>query len=77
MSPVGKNDGDDDDDDSAYFCSLLYVFSETLCPFLQFSPLESCYIWFVISLEYSSAYVCSCCPGKIQNQGLSGGTRCT
>ena len=45
------------------------------CRFLQFSTLESCYIWFTISLEYPSAYVHSCCPGKIQNQGLSGGIR--
>ena len=35
--------------------------------------MESCYIWFVISLEYPSAYVYSCCSGKIQNWGLSRG----
>ena len=51
------------------------LFFEIFCLFLQFSTLESCYIWFTISLEYSSAYVYSCCPGKIQNQGVSGGTK--
>ena len=55
--------------------SQFCLFFEILCLFLQFSTLESCYIWFTISLEYSSAYVYSCCPGKIQNQGLSGGIR--
>ena len=30
--------------------------------FLQFSSLQSCYIWFTVSLEYPSAYVSSCCP---------------
>ena len=52
-----------------HFC----LFFEIFCLFLQFSTLESCYIWFTISLEYSSAYVFSCWPGKIQNQGQSGG----
>ena len=51
------------------------LFSAIFCLFLQFSTLESCYIWFTISLEYPSAYVQSCCLGKIQNQGLSGGIR--
>ena len=55
----------------SHFC----LFFEILCLFLLFSTLESCYIWFTISLEYSSAYVYSICPGKIQNQGLSGGIR--
>ena len=55
--------------------SQFCLYFEILCLFLQFSTLESCYIWFTISLEYSSAYVYSCCPGKIQNQGLSGGIR--
>ena len=36
------------------------LFSETLCLFLLFSTLESCYIWLVTSLEYPSAYVNSC-----------------
>ena len=40
------------------------VFSETLCLFLLFSSLESCFFWFTISLEYSSAYIYSGCPGK-------------
>ena len=53
----------------SHFC----LFFEIFCLFLQFPTLESCYIWFTISLEYSSTYVYSCCPGKIQNQGLSGG----
>ena len=47
----------------SHFC----LFSEILCLFLQFSTLESCYIWFTISLEYPSAYVYSGCPRKIQN----------
>ena len=58
--------------------SQFCLFFEILCLFLQFSTLESCYIWFTITLEYSSAYVYSCCPGKIQNQvcqGVSGGTK--
>ena len=55
----------------SHFC----LFSEIFCLFLQFSTLESCYIWFTICLEYLSAYVYCCCPGKIQNQGLSGGFR--
>ena len=55
----------------SHFC----LFFEIFCLFLQFSTLESCYIWFTISLEYSSAYVYSNCPGKIRNQGLSGGIR--
>ena len=55
----------------SYFC----LFSEIFCLFLQFSTLESCYIWFTISLEYPSAYVHSCSPGKILIQGLSGGFR--
>ena len=55
----------------SHFC----LFSEFFCIFLQFSTLESCYIWFTISLEYLSAYVYCCRPGKIQNQGLSGGFR--
>ena len=55
----------------SHFC----LFSEFFCIFLQFSTLESCYIWFTISLEYPSAYVHSCCPGKILIQGLPGGLR--
>ena len=55
--------------------SQFCLFFEILCLFLQFSTLESCYIWFTISLEYSSAYVYRCYPGKIQNHGLSGGIR--
>ena len=55
----------------SHFC----LFSEILCLFLQFPTLESCYIWFTISLEYPSAYVQSCCLGIVQNQGLSGGIR--
>ena len=55
----------------SHFC----LFSAIFCLFLQFSTLESCYIWFTISLEYPSAYVHSCCPGKILIQGLSGGFR--
>ena len=47
----------------SHFC----LFFEIFCLFLKFSTLESCYIWFVPSLEYPSAYVYSCCPGKIQN----------
>ena len=54
----------------SHFC----LFLEILCLFLEFSTLELCYIWFVTSLVYSSAYVYSCCYGKIQNRGLSGGT---
>ena len=56
---------------SSHFC----LFSAIFYLFLQFSALESCYIWFTISLEYPSAYVYSCCPGKILIQGLSGGIR--
>ena len=55
----------------SHFC----LFSEIFCLFLQFSMLESCYIWFTISLDYPSTHVYSCSPGKIQNQGLSGGIR--
>ena len=55
----------------SHFC----LFSEILCLFLQFSALESCYIWLVTSLEYPSAYFYSFCPRKIQNRGLSGGIR--
>jgi len=55
--------------------SQFCLFFEIFCLFLQFSTLESCYIWFTISLVYSSAYVYSCCPGKIRYQGLSGGIR--
>ena len=59
---------------SSYF-EPFCVFSETLCLFLLFSTLESCYIWLVTSLEYPSAYVYSGFPGKIQNQCRSGGIR--
>ena len=55
----------------SHFC----LFFEILCLFPQFFTLESCYIWIVTSLEYPSAYVYSCCPGKFQNRGLSGGIR--
>ena len=54
----------------SHFC----IFSENFCLFLQFYTLKSCYIQFVTSLEYPSAYVYSCCPGKIQNSGPLGGT---
>ena len=57
-----------------YFELFLPIFWD-FCLFLQFSTLESCYIWFTISLEYPSAYVHSFCPGKILIQGLSGGFR--
>ena len=53
-------------------------FFEIFCLFLQFSMLESCYIWFTISLEYFSPYVYSNCPGKFKIrvcQGVSGGTK--
>ena len=56
---------------SSHFC----LFYEIFCLFLQFSTLELCYIWLLTSLKYPSAYVYSCCPGKIQNRGLSGGIR--
>jgi len=55
----------------SYFC----LFSEIFYLFLQFSTLELCFIWLLTSLKYPSAYVYSCCPGKIQNRGLSGGIR--
>ena len=55
----------------SHFC----LFSAIFCPFLQFSTLKSWYIWFTISLQYPSAYVYSCCPGKILIQGLWGGFR--
>ena len=48
-------------------------FSVIFCLFLQFSTLESCYIWFSISLEYPNASLYCFCPRKIQNWGLSGG----
>ena len=57
------------------FLAIFAYFLRFFCLFLQFSTLESCFIWFTISLEYSSAYVYSNCPGKIQSQGLSGGIR--
>ena len=55
----------------SHFC----LFSVVFCLFLQFPTLESCYMWFTVSLEYPSAYLIGCCPRKIQNQGLSGGFR--
>ena len=39
-----------------YFEPFLPIF-EILCLFLKCSIFESCYIWFVTSLEYPSAYV--------------------
>ena len=51
---------------------IFVYFFEIFSLLLQFSTLESCYIWFRISLEYPSAYVYSCYLGKIPNQGLSG-----
>ena len=47
----------------SHFCPFLEIFYL----FLQFFTLESCYIWFTLSLEYPSAYVYSFAPGKIQN----------
>ena len=41
------------------FLSQFCLFSEIFCLFLQFFTLESCYIWFTLSLEYPSAYVYS------------------
>ena len=41
------------------FLSQFCLFSEIFCLFLQFFTLESCYIWFTLSLEYLSAYVYS------------------
>ena len=38
------------------FWAILPIF-EIFCLFLQFVTMETCYIWFTISLEYSSAYV--------------------
>ena len=58
-----------------HFLSQFFLFSEIFLSFLQFFTLESCYIQFKLSLEYPSAYVQSCFPGKIQNQGLSGGIK--
>ena len=52
------------------FWAFFACFFEIFCLFLQFPTLESCYIWFTINLEYSSAYMYSCCPGKIQNHGI-------
>ena len=66
---VGKN---------ALFWTILTLFAHFFrffCLFLQFSTLESCYSRFEISLVYLNAYVYSCCPGKIQNQDLSGGIK--
>ena len=57
------------------FWAILAYFLRFFCLFLKFSILESCYIWFTISLEYHSAYVYSWCPKYFQNQGLSGGIR--
>ena len=54
----------------SHFC----LFSAIFCLFLQFYTLESCYIWFSISLGYLNAYLYCFCPRKIQNLGLSGGT---
>ena len=41
------------------FLSHFCLFTEIACLFLQFFTLESCYIWFSLSLEYPSAYVYS------------------
>ena len=41
------------------FLSQFCLFSEIFCLLLQFFTLESCYIWFTLSLEYPSAYVYS------------------
>ena len=58
----------------SYFEPFLPIFWD-FCLFLQFSSMQSCYIWFTVSLEYPSAYVYSCFRKNIQNQGLSGGIR--
>ena len=55
--------------------SQFCLFSVIFCLFLQFSTLESCFIWFTISLRYPNAYLYCFCPRKIQNCGLSGGIR--
>ena len=55
-----------------YFESFLPIFYEFFCVFLQFHTLESCYVWFTISLEYLIAYVYSCCPGKVKNGSVRG-----
>ena len=41
------------------FLSQFCLFSEIFCLFLQFFTLESCYIWFTLSLKYPSGYVYS------------------
>ena len=54
-----------------YFEPFLPIF----CDFLSFSSvstLESCYIWFTISLGYPNAYLYCFCPRKIQNGSLLG-----
>ena len=57
-----------------YFEPFLHIFWDFVS-FSSFSIFESCYIWLVSRLEYPSVYVYSCCTGKIQNRGLSGGIR--
>merc|ERR1711983_556429 len=49
-----------------HFLSKFCLFSEIFCLILQFFTLESCYIWFTLSLEYPSAYVYSGGPGKFK-----------
>ena len=39
------------------FLSQFFLFSEIFLSFLQFFILESCYIWFKLSLQYPSEYV--------------------
>ena len=53
----------------SHFCLFYAIF----CLFLTFFTLESCYVWLTFIFEYPSAYIYSCCPGKIQNSGPSGG----
>ena len=55
----------------SHFCPFFSLF----CLFLPFSTLELFYNLFITSLVYLSAYINSCCPGKILIQGLSGGFR--
>ena len=62
-------------DKIALFWPIMRPIFWVFCLLLQFFTMESCYIWFTICLEYPRAYVYSCCPGKIQNHGLSGGIR--
>ena len=56
-----------------HFCLFFWDFLS-----FQFSTLGSCWIWFTINSEYSSAYVYSCCPEKFKIrvcQGVSQGVQ--